>query len=265
MLRFGLLLAATLAVAACGMVFAQNGVPQSVPANTGVSPNATAKIVTRLIADAIPREYERSKDWGRTTRITTGVRSSGNFFKFDIHSKKSKVKDGVWKRYRATMIEPEKNLVVRIDNLRSLAPGRIALTLFATTKLRCWGRAKVYESGVHLISLEAEADAKVRLWIDCEIALEMAPSSFLSGIAVRPHVTKARMKLDKFRLQRISDVRGPILHELGDGLRHLIEDELNGRKLAAKLNHSIEKRRDRLVFTPEMLLGLERSATSAAN
>jgi hypothetical protein len=265
MLRSGLFLAAMLAAAATGTTFAQSGAPQAAPANTAVSPDTTAEIVARLIAESIPREYERSKDWGRTTRITTGVRSSGNFFKFDVHSKKSEVNDGVWKHYRATMIEPEQNLVVRIDNLRSLDVGRIAFTLFVTTKLHGWARAKVYESGVHLIALEAEGDAKVSLWIDCEIALETAPASFLTGIAVRPHVASARMSLDEFRLTRISDVRGPIVRELGDGLRHLIEDELNGPKLAAKLNRSIEKRRDRLVFMPEMLLGAQRGASSAAN
>jgi hypothetical protein len=53
----------------------------------------------------------------------------------------------------------------------------------------------------------------------------------------------------------VSDVSGPIVRELGDGIKSLIEDELNGPKLTAKLNRSIEKRRDRLVFTPEMLLG----------
>ncbi len=265
MLRLGLLLASPLAVAACGLTFAQTGTPQTVTPNTRVSPDATAKIVAQLITDAIPREYERSKDWGRTTRITTGVRSSGNFFKFDVHSKKSEVNDGVWKRYRATMIEPDKNLVVRIDNLRSLDAGRIAFTLFVTTKLHGWGRAKVYESGIHLISLEAEADTKVSLWLDCEIALEMAPASFLTGIAVRPHVANARVSLDEFRLTRISDVRGPIVRELGDGLRHLIEDELNGPKLADKLNRSIEKRRDRLVSSPEMLLGMELSKATSAD
>jgi hypothetical protein len=265
MLRFGLFSASVLAVTACGLAFAQIVTPPVAPANRDVSADATARIVAQLIAEAIPREYERSKDWGRTTRITTGVRSSGNFFKFDVHSKKSAVNDGVWKRYRATMIDPDKNLAVRIDNLRSLDAGRIAFTLFATTKLHCWGRAKVYESGVHLISLEAEADTKVRLWLDCEIALEMAPGSFLTGIAVRPRVESARMKLDEFRLTRISDVRGPIVRELGDGLRHWIEDELNGPKLADKLNRSIEKRRDRLVFSPEMLLGAQRGASSAAN
>jgi len=255
MSRVGLLAVAAMAFAAGDSACAQNAVSPAPLPSAAVSPDATAQIVARMIAAAIPREYERTKDWGRTKQITTGLRSSGNFFKFDIHRTKSKVKDGVWKHYRATMIEPEKNLLVRIDNLRSLEPGKIAFTLLVKTKLHGWGRAKVYEQGIHLISLEAEADAKVSLQLDCEIALEAAPSSFLTGIAVRPKITAARVSLDKFRLTRISDVSGPIVRELGDGLRHLIEDELNGPKLTAKLNHSIEKRRDRLVFTPEMLLG----------
>jgi hypothetical protein len=235
--------------------------PQSASAATGgVSPDATAQIVSRLVAEAIPREYERTKDWGRTKRITTGIRSSGNFFDFDIHRRKTEVNHGIWKHYRATLVEPEKNLLVRMDNLRSLEAGRIALTLFVTTRLHGWGRAKVYDRGIHFVSLEAEADAKVRLWLDVEIALETAPASFLSGIAVRPQVTSARMTLDEFRLTRISDLSGPLVHELGDGLRHLIEDELNGPRLAAKLNRSIEKRRDRLVFTPDTLLGAARGA-----
>lgn len=233
-------------------------------ATNGVSTDKTAQIVAQMIADAIPREYDRKKDWGRTTEITSGLRSSGNFFKFDIHRTKSTVNDGVWKHYRATLVEPEKNLLVRIENLRSLEAGKIAFTLFVTTKLHGWGRAKVYERGVHLIALEAEADAKVSLWLDCEITLAMAPSSFLTGIAVRPQVTAARMSLDEFRLNRVSDVSGPVVRELGDGIRGLIEDELNGPKLAARLNRSIEKRRDRLVFTPEMLVGASGGADISA-
>jgi hypothetical protein len=228
--------------------------PQTAPV-PAVSAEATAQMVAKLISEAIPREYERKKDWGHTKEIVSGVRSSGNFFKFDIHRTRKLVNDGVWKHYRATMIEPEKNLVVRIDNLRSVAAGKIAFTLFVTTKLHGWGRAKVYESGVHLIALEAETDAKVSLWLDCEIALEAAPASFFTGIAVKPVVTNARMSLDEFRLTRVSNVSGPVVRELGDGIRHLIEDELEGPKLAEKLNRSIEKRKDRLVFTPEMLVG----------
>jgi hypothetical protein len=86
--------------------------------------------------------------------------------------------------------------------------------------------------------------------------VESVPTStYVPGIALRPLVTKAQLKLENFRLKRISDLRGSLAHELGDGLRHLIDDELAGPKLVSKLNRSLEKRRDKLVFTPDMLLG----------
>jgi hypothetical protein len=225
-------------------------------------PDRSAEVVSQIaakwIAEAIPREYERSKDWGRTKQITTGVRSSGNFFKFDVHRRKSEVKHGVWKKYRVTLVEPDKNLVVRIENLRSTGPGRTALTLLISAKVTAWARAKVYERGIHLIALEAEADTSIRLALDAEISLESIPTtSWLPGVAVRPVVTDARITLENFRLTRISDLRGSLARELGDGLRHVIEDELAGPEFVAKLNRSIDKRRERLQFTPDQLFGHE--------
>ena len=230
--------------------------PAQTDAPAGPSAEEISQIAAKLIAEAIPREYERSKDWGRTKSITTGLRSSGNFFDFDIHRRKTEVKHGVWKKYRVVLVEPDKNLLVKIENLRSIEPGRIALTLSVAARLHGWARAKVYDRGIHLIALEAEADSSIRLSLDAEISLESVPTtSWLPGVAIRPVIKDARLALDEFRLTRISDLRGSIARELGDGLRHLIEDELTGPKLAAKLNRSIEKRRDRLQFTPDMLLG----------
>lgn len=250
-------LTAILATCAVATLAAAQAPPQ--PASTawsGVSPEVVSQLSARLIWEAIPREYERSKDWGRTKNITTGLRSSGNFFDFDIHRRKTEVNHGVWKKYRVTLIEPETNLLVRVDNLQTSEAGQVAFTLFVTAKLHGWARAKVYDRGIHIIALEAECDSTVRLWLDTEIALESVPTStFLPGLAVRPHVSAARLKLDDFRLTRVSDVSGPLVRELGDGLRHVIEDELKGPKLAAKINRSIDKRRDRLEFTPDKLLG----------
>ena len=230
--------------------------PPTSTATGGVAPEMISQIASRLIADAIPREYERSKDWGRTKRITTGLRSSGNFFDFDIHRRKTDVNHGVWKKYRVTLVEPDQNFAVRIENLRTTAPGRFAFTLFVNARLRGWARAKVYDRGIHFIAVEAEGRSNVRLRLDTEITLEtVSANPFLPGLAIRPVVTAAQLHLDDFRLTRISDLRGALAHELGDALRHIIKDELSGPNLVAKLNRSIEKRRDRLEFTPDMLLG----------
>jgi hypothetical protein len=223
---------------------------------TGVTPELVGQFVGPIIADSIPREFKGSKDWGKTTKVTSGVRSYGNFFDFDIHRKTSRVNDGVWKKYRLTLVEPEKNLTVRVDNLRSIDSGKYALTLFVAAKVHGWARGTVYESGVHLISLEAEGDTSIRLWIDAEVGVESVTSStFIPGVELQPIVTGAKLKFDDFRLTRISDVRGAVAHELGNLLKDELQKQLSGPKLVAKLNRSLAKHPEKLRLSPDMLLG----------
>jgi hypothetical protein len=220
-----------------------------------LAPEILTQSAARIIAAEIPREYERKKDWGKTKEITTGVRSSGNFFKFDIHSRKSEVKHGTWKHYRLTLVEPDKNLDVMIENMRTLESGRVALTLNVAAKVHGWARVKVYDRGIHLIALEAEGDTSIRLSLDVDIGIKSVKSeSIIPVYAVDPVVTDARLKFDDFRLTRISNVGGTFAHEVGIMLREAVEDELKGPKLAAKINKSIHKRPERLQLTPEMLL-----------
>lgn len=228
------------------------------------APELISQIAGHLIAAEIPREFEGSKDWGRTKRMTTGLRSYGNFFKFDIHRDRNEVNDGIWKRYRLALIDPDKNLDVKIENLRTLETGRIALTLNVAAKVHGWARIKIYESGLHIIALEAEGDTGIRLAIDADIGVKPVNSDlFLPGYAIDPLVTDARLKFEDFNLTRISDVGGTFAHEVGIALREAAEDELKGKKLADKINHSIDKHRDRLKLTPEMLLGKFTAKTSA--
>jgi hypothetical protein len=239
------------------MSLALDGRADDAPATVGGLPSETvANFVAGMIADAIPREYEKYQDWGNTKRITTGLDFKGHPWDPKIDRRKSEVNDGIWKHYRVTLVEPEKNLTVRIENLRNVNAGRIAFTLEVAAKLHGWAQARVYEDGVPLGTYTAEGDSVVDLSIDGEIGLQTTPSSFLTGIAIEPHVAAVRVKLDDFRLTRLGEIKGALAHELGKGMRDLIQDELDGPKLVDKLNHSIDKRRERLKITPEKLLGL---------
>jgi hypothetical protein len=223
---------------------------------TGITPEVVAHLVTPLIAEAVPREFEGKKDWGKTKKVMTGLRSEGNFFRFDIHSKKSEVNDGIWKKYRVTLIEPEKNLEIRIDDMHRLESGKHALTLFVAAKVHGWARAVVYEHGVHVISLDAEGDTAIRLWVDAEVGVETVESStFIPGLELRPVVTDARLKFDDFKLTRISEVRGAVAKELGDLLRKELQKKLSGPRLVDRFNHALQKHPERLRLSPDMLLG----------
>ena len=50
-------------------------------------------------------------------------------------------------------------------------------------------------------------------------------------LILRPTVTQADLQLVDFRLQRISDVGGPIAKELGDSLEDVLQDEINDRRI----------------------------------
>ncbi len=231
----------------------------------GVSADVVSQVAAKIIAAEIPREFERKKDWGKTKAVTTGLHSYGNFFKFDIHREKSELNHGIWKQYKLTLIGSDKNLDVQIENLRTLDSGHIALTLNIAAKVHGWAQTVVYDRGIHVVGLEAEGDTGVRLSLDADIGVSTVKTgSFLPGYAIAPTVTDARIAFDDFRLTRISDLRGPIAREIGVILRDAVEAELKGPKLTAKINASINKHRDRLQLTPEMLLGKFVSKEKAA-
>jgi hypothetical protein len=223
------------------------------PLSADAAPNALAATISRLLENAIPPEYEKKKDWDATTEIPV-LRFEGKGIRTRLTTRKRAVNHGVWKHYRLRLIDPQQNLAVQLVSLRPIAPGRIAYTLHVDAKLDAWARAKVYEYGVHIIALEMESDMRVRIAVDGELSVELRTGDEGPTFALVPLVTDARLAIDEFHLRRVSDARGPLVHELGDGVRKLVEDELNGPRLTEKLNHAIDKKRDRLTFCPAELL-----------
>lgn len=199
----------------------------------------------RLIEDAIPAHYDKQKDWGRTKNITVGIRNEG----IKLKRRKKPVNHGVWKHYQVWLVDPQENLSVRIDNLRTLDGGRVGFTLVLSAKLDLWARAKVYQYGVHMIALEVVGQTDFDLALDCEVGVRLKNEGDDSDVAVEPQVADARLTLRDFRLNRVSDAKGILVRELGEEVQKLVERELQGPKLTAKLNRAIDKKRDRLEFS----------------
>ena len=203
---------------------------------------ALANAFASLVERAIPRHYEKRKDWGKTKNITVGVRRDG----IKLYRRKKPVNHGVWKHYKINLIEPDKTLAVQVENLRALDSGRVAFTLALQIKFDLWARTKIYQYGVHLIALETVGDAAIDLEVDCEIGMKFQTQKGSAGIAIDPQVTDARLDITDFHLHRVSNAKGPIIRELGEELPRFIERELQGPKLVAKINRAINKKRDRL-------------------
>ncbi|MCA9231873.1 MAG: hypothetical protein KDA57_14585 [Planctomycetales bacterium] len=203
---------------------------------------ALAEAFAGLIKQAIPLEYDKKKNWGTTKNITVGLRNEG----LKLYRRKKAVDHGVWKHYQVKLVDPEKNLAVRLENLSAVDGSRIRFTLVIAAKLDTWARAKVYQYGIHLIALELVGDTRIELALDCEVGVRLQTKAGLPGLAIDPKVIDARLALPEFHVRRVSDASGPLVHELSSGVRRLVEHELKGPRLVEKANRSIEKRRDRL-------------------
>jgi hypothetical protein len=243
-------------LAACGLALAL-AAPRAAaqpPLAADDSYNALAAAISRLIEDAIPLEYDKKKDWGATTEIHAGWNIEGKPFHWHAFERKRAVNHGVWKHYRLRLVEPETDLVVALSDLRPVGLGRVAFTLSVDARLDAWARAKVYNYGVHLIAVEMESDMRVRVTLEGELGVELRTVDAAAAIALAPVVLDAQLVVEELNLRRISNAHGPLVHELGDGVRRLVEEELNGPRLVEKLNRAIEKKRDRLTFRPAELL-----------
>ncbi len=206
-----------------------------------------ADTLATLVREVIPRDYEKSEDWGKTKRITTGVKVHS----WDFSRRKKEVPHGNWKKYRVELIDPDQRLAVAVRNLRPLEEGAgAAMTLDLATPLRGWAQTRSYNRGLHLLTLTAEADLEVAISIDCEVRAKMTPK----GFALDPKVTQSRLELKKFDMHRLGELGHDLAEPLGKGIKSLVEDELDGPSLTAKLNRAIDKKRDRLVLSPGKLL-----------
>ncbi len=252
-IRYSLLLLLCLTASSHGEPVAAPTDPKANASEANAANAALANAFAGLVERAIPRHYEKRKDWGKTKNITVGIRRDG----IKLYRRKKPVNHGVWKHYKINLIEPDKTLAVQIENLRALESGRVAFTLALQIKFDLWARTKTYKYGVHLIALETVGDAAIDLEIDCEIGMKFQTHGGHPGVALDPLVTDARLDITDFHLHRVSNAKGPIIRELGEELPRFIERELQGPKLVAKINRAINKKRDRL----ELGFGLSRSPT----
>jgi hypothetical protein len=212
-----------------------------------------SNLAQRVVLDSIPRHFEEQKDWGKTTKVVNGLRlkDDGDGLKIRKHTKE--VKDGLWKQYQAELIDPEHQLQIRVENLRQTAAGHSAFQIFLSARLRGEARLEQWKDGIKLFNVDAQADSKIEVRLDCEMASDWKPGGLLGQFRVEPKVTGAQIQLAEFELKKLSKIEGWPAREIGENLKATIARKLHAEepKLVEKANKAIQKRQDRLRFSPD--------------
>lgn len=207
-----------------------------------------SEIVTGLVRSNLPDQYEKRKNWDKTTDVWDGLHMSLDGGKIKTKRRKKAVNHGTWTMYRAQLTNPDE-FTVEVKNLRRLDDGRAAFDAEFYAPLAVFGRINQWQYGVQLISLSADADARVRLKITCAVKTRLEPSKgFVPDVVIEPEVTAAQIVLEEFHLKRISQLHGPLVKEIGEEAHDFLQDEINDRntQIVVKINKAIAKQQDKL-------------------
>ena len=217
----------------------------------GGTPRRLQVLATTIVRDQIPLEHVDSRKWGKTKKVFDGWHVKANGLRVYTKRKWKEVNHGSWKRYRITQIDPEENIVVRVDDIRELDEGRVAFRIEMTSRVNAYARLQNWKRGVRLASISVDANADILLTADCILGTKLDPTHLPPDVILQPEITDATLTLRRFEMNRISKVGGDVAEELGRGLRKVLEKKIEDKrpKIVKKINAKIAKSEDKLRFS----------------
>jgi hypothetical protein len=204
-----------------------------------------------LIRDNLPETYEDTRKWGHQKDVWDGVDFHRSGLQIKTKSKHRMVNDGTWTRYQLKLVDPEHHMRVEFHRLEPVEGGKIAFDVSIDMLLDVFGRLSQWVRDVQIVSLSANADAICTMRVRGTVALQMNPLKFPPDIMLRPHVDAAQVDVSYFRVNRISQLGGPMAMHLGNGLKHSLDNKLEefNSRLTEKINRQLQRYDDRMVFS----------------
>ncbi len=232
------------------------------PADAGTGTDAGQKLdrlITRLVLENLPHSYEKKKNWGNQDKRWDGVQIRRDGLKVKTKRKWKPVNHGTWKKYSAELIDPDQKFTVQVKNFHRTSSGATGFDIHFTAHLKLHGRQTKWVKGVQLYSLSADGHALVSLVVACELKVSMDASNFPPDLIVDPRAVDAKLRVDQFRLDRISKVGGEFSQQVARQVRKELDDKIREKekRLVEKINKQLDEKRDRLRLSLADALDLE--------
>lgn len=208
---------------------------------TDEPPPTLSELITLIVRECVPETYEDVEHWGMTDRRWDGL----NINNFKTSRRWKEVNNGFWRRFSATLINPEETLLLEVQQLESTVAGETPFFIKATILARCEGTFAQWTYGVKGLNGTVVADATVELNLKISLVTTQQVSwqQLLPILALRPRVDDVKLRLRGFDVRKVGILGGTAADVLGNGTRSAVESLLG--KQEKGIQRKLQKRFDR--------------------
>ena len=84
-------------------------------------------LLTKLVLGHLPHDFEQDKDWGAQAERFDGLKVRRKGLQIRTKRKKKMVNHGSWKKFKASLVDPENRFSVSVKNMREADEGNCLL------------------------------------------------------------------------------------------------------------------------------------------
>jgi hypothetical protein len=218
-----------------------------------LTPEAT-EFIRGMILLLVPKSVAEDDDWGRTTRVQSGLNVRLKDGQLRTSRRWKNVNHGLWSRAEVSLIEPEKNFTLSISILPPADNGNRRFQVNASTKLHIYGRQQQWNYGLRLFSVSAKGTARLSLSGIVQLGNEVVSEGGTTRLRIMPQLEDADILLSGFQLHSVSHMKGAAVREFGRSVRSLVERQVSNqeKRIVAKINQKIQATPEKF----ELSLGL---------
>jgi hypothetical protein len=196
----------------------------------------------------LPQKFDDEDGWGDEKRIQSGLNVDFDGGKLKTSRRWNMLNHGTWLRGSGELVDPVNTFTLRAIQLPDPDEGTQRYEIHTSAKLQVNGRQQQWNYGVMLWSISADAVVDLSLHAVLDVKSEVVTTDKGARLRFVPSVTQATAKMENFRLQRISHLKGTVVQAHGEVIEELIQMRLRreNKDLPARVNKAIQKKADRL-------------------
>jgi hypothetical protein len=198
-----------------------------------------SRLLQNLAVSKIPKMYEDASGWGQTVPIPEKLRLPG-LRKLVRVGNRMELPHGLWRKVKVWMKDPAKDLKISVRDVKRLDRKTVRLSVAADATFGTAVQAQLWQKGLALPGFTGQADATISVYVDCDVAMELAAGKFPPELKVEPKVANLKMDLREFNLNEVATLRlGTVLEgerakEFGNQYKNILQDLMHSAEPTVK-------------------------------